>query len=103
MFDLFKRDAEPDRRPWGERLKAGLVLSRDRLNRPLSELFGRRTLTDETLAELETALLEADVGVPATAHLLGELADRATRADGAADGRTLLKCSPSFFSRSSSP
>ena len=91
MFDLFKRDAEPDRRPWGERLKAGLVLSRDRLNRPLSELFGRRTLSDETLAELETALLEADVGVPATAHLLGELADRAKRADGDADGRTLLK------------
>ena len=91
MFDLFKRDAEPDRRPWGERLKAGLVLSRDRLNRPLSELFARRTLSDETLAELETALLEADVGVPATAHLLGELADRAKRADGDADGRTLLK------------
>ena len=91
MFDLFKRDAEPDRRPWGERLKAGLVLSRDRLNRPLSELFGRRTLSDETLEELETALLEADVGVPATAHLLAQLADRAKRADGDADGRTLLK------------
>jgi fused signal recognition particle receptor len=91
MFDLFKRDAEPDRRPWGERLKAGLVLSRERLNRPLSELFGRRTISDETLEELETALLEADVGVPATAHLLGELADRAKRADGDADGRTLLK------------
>src|ERR1700682_3274443 len=91
MFDLFKRDAEPDRRPWAERLKAGLVLSRERLNRPLSELFGRRTLSDETLEELETALLEADVGVPATTHLLAQLADRAKRADGDADGRTLLK------------
>ena len=91
MFDLFKRDAEPDRRPWGERLKAGLVLSRERLNRPLGELFGRRTLSDETLEELETALLEADVGVPATTHVLAQLADRAKRADGDADGRTLLK------------
>ena len=52
MFDLFKRDAEPDRRPWRERLKAGLGLSRERLTRPLSAVFGRRTLSDETLEEL---------------------------------------------------
>jgi fused signal recognition particle receptor len=52
-------------------------------------MFGRRTLTDETLEELEAALLEADVGVPATAYLLDQLAVRAKRGDG--DGRTLLK------------
>jgi fused signal recognition particle receptor len=89
MFDLFKRDAEPDRRPWGERLKAGLGLSRARLTAPLSAMFGRRALTDETLEELEAALLEADVGVPATAYLLDQLAIRVKRGDG--DGRTLLK------------
>ena len=76
MFDLFKRDAEPDRRPWGERLKAGLGLSRERLTRPLNAVFGR-TLSDETLEELEAALLEADVGVPATTHLLAELIENA--------------------------
>ena len=91
MFDLFKRAAEPDRRPWGERLKAGLGLSRERLTRPLNAVFGRTTLSDETLEELETALLEADVDVPATTHLLAQLAARAKRADVDVDGRTLLK------------
>src|SRR6202166_5171137 len=91
MFDLFKRDAEPDRRPWGERLKAGLGLSRERLTRPLNAVFGRRTLSDETLEELEAALLEADVGVPATTHLLVQLAARNKRAEIDADARTLLK------------
>src|ERR1700737_3881002 len=90
MFDLFKRDAEPDRRPWGERLKAGLGLSRERLTRPLNAVFGR-TLSDETLEELEAALLEADVGVPATTHLLAQLAARAKRAEIDVDARTLLK------------
>ena len=91
MFDLFKRDAEPDRRPWGERLKAGLGLSRERLTRPLNAVFGRRTLSEEMLEELEAALLEADVGVPATTHLLAQLAARAKRADIDIDARTLLK------------
>ncbi|MDQ6916452.1 MAG: signal recognition particle-docking protein FtsY [Pseudomonadota bacterium] len=91
MFDLFKRSAEPDRRPWSERLKAGLGLSRERLTRPLGTLFGRATLSDGAVEQLETALLEADVGVPATAHLIAQLATRAKRADGDADGRSLLK------------
>ncbi len=91
MFDLFKRSAEPDRRPWSERLKAGLGLSRERLTRPLSTLFGRATLSDEAVEQLEVALLEADVGVPATAHLIAQLAIRAKRAEGDADGRSLLK------------
>ncbi len=91
MLDLFKRSTEPDRRSWSERLKAGLELSRERLNRPLSELFSRATLSDATLEDLETALLEGDVGVSATHHLLAQLAARAKRADGGADGRSLLK------------
>lgn len=91
MFDLFKRSAVPDKRPWGERLKAGLGLSRERLTRPLSAVFGRAPLTQATLDELESALLEADVGVPATRHLLAELVIRVKRADPDADGRTLLK------------
>ena len=91
MFDLFKRSAEPDRRPWGERLKAGLGLSRERLTRPLSAVFGRAPLSEATLEALESALLEADVGVPATAHLLAQLAVRVKHADSDADGRSLLK------------
>jgi fused signal recognition particle receptor len=91
LFDLFKRDDGPDRRPWGERLKAGLGLSRERLTRPLSAVFGRAVLSDETLEALEAALLEADVGLPATTHLLAQLAARVRRADADADPRTLLK------------
>jgi len=91
VFDLFKRDSEPDRRPWGERLKAGLGLSRERLTRPLNAVFGRAALSDETLEAMEAALLEADVGLPATTQLLAQLAARVRRADANADARTLLK------------
>ncbi len=91
MFDLFKRAPDADRRSWSERLKAGLGLSRERLTRPLAAIFGGAALSDETLEALEAALLEADVGVPATAHLLAQLVARAKRADANADARTLLK------------
>jgi fused signal recognition particle receptor len=91
MFDLFKRSTEPDRRSWSDRLKAGLELSRERLNRPLGELFGRATLSDAALEELETALLEGDVGVSATQYLLAQLAERAKRTESGTGGRSLLK------------
>ena len=39
----------------------------------LASAFSRRTLDDETLEALETALLTADVGVAATQHLLDDL------------------------------
>jgi fused signal recognition particle receptor len=91
MFDLFKRSPDADRRSWSDRLKAGLGLSRERLTRPLAAIFGGASLSEETLEALEAALLEADVGVPATAHLLAELTVRAKRADAGADARSLLK------------
>jgi fused signal recognition particle receptor len=91
MFDLFKRTPDADRPSWTERLKAGLGLSRERLTRPLAGIFGGATLSAETLETLEAALLEADVGVPATAHLLAQLTARAKRADAHADARALLK------------
>ncbi len=96
MFDLFKKDpakiaAEPERKSWTERLKAGLGLSRDKLAGALTQVFRRRTLDAEALDELESALLTADVGVDATAHLLEDLRDRYARAGAEADPRMVLR------------
>ena len=113
MFDLFKRkpaqepatapgappsDSLPEDRPqsdvkrsWSERLKSGLGLSRAKLSGAVSGALRRRVLDDQALDELESALLTADVGVEATAHLIAELRARYRRAGGNADPRALLR------------
>lgn len=90
MFDLFKRGGAEERASWGERLRAGLAATRERFARPLAALVGRKALTEEALAELEAALLTADVGVPATEQLLADLRSRWQRAGEGADPRVLL-------------
>jgi fused signal recognition particle receptor len=90
MFDLFKRQpdaASPPKKSWTERLKDGLSRSREKLTGALV----RRTLDDETLEELESALLMADVGMPATRHLLDDLGARWKRAGAGADPKSVLK------------
>jgi len=110
MFDLFKRkpaapaDAPLDptmpaetlappveTRSWTERRTAGLGLSRGRLSGALGGVLRRRKLDDEALDELETALIAADVGVDATAHLLDDLKARYRRAGPDADARAVLR------------
>jgi fused signal recognition particle receptor len=83
--------AEPARKSWRDRLKAGLGLSRDRLAGALTGAFRRRTLDDEALEALESALLEADVGVDATTHLVEDLRARYRRAGPDADPRAVLR------------
>ena len=61
------------------------------LSGALAGVFRRRVLDDEALEELESALLGADVGVDATAHLLEELRSRYRRAGPEADPRELLR------------
>ncbi len=92
MFDLFKRDPE-QRRSWSERLREGLSVSRERLSRPLAAIVGRKPLSEATLEELESALLTADVGVPATERLLADLRARWKRSGADADSQALLKAS----------
>ena len=58
---------------WAARLKAGLARTREVLNTPVSELFVRRRVDESLFEELETALLQADCGVPATQWLLDSL------------------------------
>lgn len=109
MFDLFKRktapepaevatatpetsaapattSAAPEKKSWTERLKAGLARSREKLVGVLS----RRTLDAETLEDLETALITADVGMPATRQLLDDLSARWKKAGNEADPKVLL-------------
>ncbi|HUH95556.1 MAG TPA: signal recognition particle-docking protein FtsY [Casimicrobiaceae bacterium] len=92
MFDLFKRSGA-EQRSWGERLRAGLDATRQRFARPLAALAGRKALSDEALEELETALVSADVGVPAAERLLADLRARWQRAGAQADPRALLVAS----------
>ncbi len=63
---------------WLERLRDGLAKTREQLGNRLTGLFGAgRPLDKSFYEELETALIAADVGVTATAHLIGELRRRA--------------------------
>jgi fused signal recognition particle receptor len=92
MFDLFKRNtADEEKVPWSERLAAGLARSREKLTGALSVVFSRRKLDEETLGELESALLAADVGVAATQHLLDDLSARYKRAGADGDPKACLK------------
>jgi fused signal recognition particle receptor len=96
MFDLFKPKvsaASTEPRPWTERLKSGLSASRDKLSGALSGVLAQRALDDEALHELESALLTADVGVAATAHLLDAMKERYRRAGPDADPRSILRAS----------
>jgi fused signal recognition particle receptor len=64
---------------WAARLKAGLARTREVLNTPVSELFVRRRVDEALFEELETALLQADCGVTATAWLIDTLRERARK------------------------
>jgi fused signal recognition particle receptor len=65
---------------WFARLRDGLAKTRRQLGDRLAGLLGTaRALDDAFFEELEAALISADVGVPATTHLLGELRQRARR------------------------
>ena len=92
MLNPFKRKPDDEeKRPWAQRLAAGLARSRAKLAGALTGVFVRRTLDDETLDEIESALITADVGIPATRHLLNEIAARAKKDGRETDPKALLK------------
>jgi fused signal recognition particle receptor len=62
------------------RLKAGLSRTRASLAQSLGNLLlGKKAIDQDLLDELETRLLTSDVGVKATASILGELTERVKR------------------------
>lgn len=98
MFDIFKRKQDEtgstpaeQKQSWTSRLRAGLAKSREKLAGALVTTFSRRTLDDQTLEALETALIGADVGVAATQHLLEDLQLRWKKAGGQGDPQVMLK------------
>ena len=65
---------------WAQRLKQGLTKTREKLGGQLSSLLGvGRKIDAELFDELETLLITADIGVEATAALLGTLQKRVRR------------------------
>ena len=65
---------------WFARLRGGLARTREQFGGRLAVLFGSARALDEAFYhELETALITADVGVAASAHLLAALRSRARR------------------------
>jgi fused signal recognition particle receptor len=91
MFDLFKRDDDAPRKSWGERLKAGLARSREKLGGAIAVALHGHTLDDETLEAIESALITSDLGVAATATVIGELRARWKRSGGEGDPKAALK------------
>jgi len=88
MLSFLKRDknviAEAGTKGWAAKLRQGLAATRARLGAQLAAVFGTGRKIDEALfEELESVLLACDVGVEATAHLLG-----ATRAQARLQGLT---------------
>jgi len=76
----FLKPNTPDGGGWVARLRNGLAKTRERLGGRLAGLFGTARPLDEAFyEELESALIAADVGVTATAHLLDDLRRRARR------------------------
>ncbi len=80
----------PTRPGFLARLRQRLNRGDSWLTRDLGELVGGRGVDAEILEELETRLLTADVGVPATARILGELKLRVARNE-LADAEALVR------------
>jgi fused signal recognition particle receptor len=96
--DLPRPDAPampaPELRPsWAQRLKAGLGKTREQFTRQVAELFSGGKIDEALYEELETALISADCGVDATAHLLAHLRAEVKRRklDDAAQLRAVLR------------
>jgi fused signal recognition particle receptor len=84
---------QANRRSWRERLRDGLRLTRGKLARQVRSLFAGRKLDEQTLEELESVLLMADVGPQATEHLLDDLKRRWKAAGSEGDVQEMLKAS----------
>ncbi len=79
--------APEEKKSWLDKLKSGLAVTRNKLG--LNVLFAGK-LDEDTLEQLESQLLMADCGMPATQHLLDDLRKRWKQAGGEGDPRKML-------------
>jgi len=71
---LVQLDEPVERGGWLSRLRQGLSRSSNALSGNIAGIFTRRKLDDETLEELEDALIMADLGVEAAARMVQKIA-----------------------------
>lgn len=74
MLGLFKKPQKDPSTSWFERLKSGLKNTGNRLG----DLLVGRKIDEALFEDLESALLSADTGLPATDELILKLRERAT-------------------------
>lgn len=72
LFDKSPKSETPTRGMFA-RLSDGLAATRQALSRGLTSFLGETALTPAQLEDLEMALLQADVGVPAAERIVAEL------------------------------
>lgn len=83
-------EEQPKKASLFARLKAGLRRTGSSFSEGIGNLFlGKKEIDDELLEELETRLLMADVGIDATAHIIGNLTKRVSRKE-LADAQALF-------------
>ncbi|SKA27549.1 fused signal recognition particle receptor [Enhydrobacter aerosaccus] len=71
--DAGKKEEEVEAKGWLSRLRAGLAKSTKRVTESITSLFTKKKLDQETLNELEDALIQADLGVSVAARLIAKL------------------------------
>ena len=64
---------EVEKKGWLSRLRAGLSKSTKRVTESITSLFTKKKLDQQTLDELEDALIQADLGVTVAARLIAKL------------------------------
>ena len=66
-------DSDKKKGGWLSRLRDGLAKSTKRVTESITGLFTKKKLDQETLNELEDALIQADLGVSVAARLVEKL------------------------------
>lgn len=80
MFNFLKSNKSTEKSGIFDRLKAGLSRTRHQLSDGLADLLlGRKTIDEDLLEEIETQLLMADIGVPATQHIIDDITSKLKR------------------------
>ena len=64
---------EPEKKGWLSRLREGLAKSTKKVAESITGLFTKKKLDQQTLDDLEDALIQADLGVAVAARLVGKL------------------------------
>ncbi len=67
------KEPEVEKKGWLSRLRDGLAKSTKRVTESITGLFTKKKLDQETLNELEDALIQADLGVTVAARLVEKL------------------------------